>query len=141
MVGLTVIVHGHWLGRLWGLLVGYHCCIETTTCRKRDARKYYNVRSLFFFFQAEDGIRDLTVTGVQTCALPISTAYFPVTCIHPSFLWSYPLYHAPTNCVQVFTPSGCFDVRVYILFVAKRFNRSEERRVGKECRSRWSPYH
>src|SRR5205085_3811084 len=28
----------------------------------------------FFFFQAEDGIRDLTVTGVQTCALPISTS-------------------------------------------------------------------
>src|SRR2546427_2464783 len=28
---------------------------------------------MFFFFQAEDGIRDLTVTGVQTCALPIST--------------------------------------------------------------------
>src|SRR2546421_6115208 len=27
---------------------------------------------LFFFFQAEDGIRDLIVTGVQTCALPIS---------------------------------------------------------------------
>src|SRR2546430_9916889 len=31
---------------------------------------------LFFFFQAEDGIRDLTVTGVQTCALPISTDAF-----------------------------------------------------------------
>src|SRR2546430_6223167 len=31
-----------------------------------------------FFFQAEDGIRDLTVTGVQTCALPISPAP-PVT--------------------------------------------------------------
>src|SRR2546430_8481237 len=29
----------------------------------------------FFFFQAEDGIRDLTVTGVQTCALPISRIY------------------------------------------------------------------
>src|SRR2546430_13714579 len=29
-------------------------------------------RFFFFFFQAEDGIRDLTVTGVQTCALPIS---------------------------------------------------------------------
>src|SRR3989475_61151 len=28
-------------------------------------------KKLFFFFQAEDGIRDLTVTGVQTCALPI----------------------------------------------------------------------
>src|SRR2546427_5532722 len=30
------------------------------------------VSYFFFFFQAEDGIRDLTVTGVQTCALPIS---------------------------------------------------------------------
>src|SRR2546427_3302421 len=30
----------------------------------------------FFFFQAEDGIRDLTVTGVQTCALPISPMKF-----------------------------------------------------------------
>src|SRR5256886_5250742 len=30
----------------------------------------------FFFFQAEDGIRDLTVTGVQTCALPISNGFF-----------------------------------------------------------------
>src|SRR2546430_3841332 len=33
--------------------------------------------SVFFFFQAEDGIRDLTVTGVQTCALPISVALAP----------------------------------------------------------------
>src|SRR2546430_4080501 len=31
---------------------------------------------VFFFFQAEDGIRDLTVTGVQTCALPISKSFF-----------------------------------------------------------------
>src|SRR5256886_5717076 len=31
-----------------------------------------------FFFQAEDGIRDLTVTGVQTCALPISAPVFGV---------------------------------------------------------------
>src|SRR5437773_8022321 len=30
---------------------------------------------LFFFFQAEDGIRDRDVTGVQTCALPISNAF------------------------------------------------------------------
>src|SRR2546430_6626364 len=32
----------------------------------------FTANHLFFFFQAEDGIRDLTVTGVQTCALPIS---------------------------------------------------------------------
>src|SRR2546430_2782124 len=31
-----------------------------------------DITVVFFFFQAEDGIRDLTVTGVQTCALPIS---------------------------------------------------------------------
>src|SRR2546430_12613309 len=31
---------------------------------------------MFFFFQAEDGIRDLTVTGVQTCALPIYPGYW-----------------------------------------------------------------
>src|SRR2546428_9231617 len=33
---------------------------------------------VFFFFQAEDGIRDLIVTGVQTCALPISKTGSPV---------------------------------------------------------------
>src|SRR2546430_8560731 len=36
----------------------------------------YSICVIFFFFQAEDGIRDLTVTGVQTCALPISVIVF-----------------------------------------------------------------
>src|SRR5207245_864770 len=35
----------------------------------------YYLQFLFFFFQAEDGIRDATVTGVQTCALPISASW------------------------------------------------------------------
>src|SRR5256886_6602783 len=39
--------------------------------QKERSVLYYN-EVFFFFFQAEDGIRDLTVTGVQTCALPIS---------------------------------------------------------------------
>src|SRR3712207_9139895 len=39
--------------------------------RRREARE--EDRMLFFFFQAEDGIRNIGVTGVQTCALPIST--------------------------------------------------------------------
>src|SRR2546427_9381471 len=45
----------------------FHCPSEISPCR-------WSACSLcwFFFFQAEDGIRDLTVTGVQTCALPIS---------------------------------------------------------------------
>src|SRR2546430_12607667 len=41
-----------------------------------DLVSNYNVIS-FFFFQAEDGIRDLTVTGVQTCALPICRGTAP----------------------------------------------------------------
>src|SRR5215210_9578428 len=40
-----------------------------------------NVLLIFFFFQAEDGIRDTSVTGVQTCALPI---YFSQTGIERS---------------------------------------------------------
>src|SRR6266853_1535876 len=37
--------------------------------------------AVFFFFQAEDGTRDLTVTGVQTCALPISTTPPPACAV------------------------------------------------------------
>src|SRR5256886_5230614 len=39
---------------------------------RRHLRIVSSGHLFFFFFQAEDGIRDLTVTGVQTCALPIS---------------------------------------------------------------------
>src|SRR5688572_32288909 len=42
----------------------------------------YRLCLFFFFFQAEDGIRDLTVTGVQTCALPISVDQEGVTEVH-----------------------------------------------------------
>src|SRR5690606_40249883 len=81
----------------------------------------------FFFFQAEDGIRDFHVTGVQTCALPI--------------------YRRETNqglrCVcwkNHGIQSGENQPRIQ---KRGRFSqsRSEERRVGKECRSRWTPHH
>src|SRR5439155_10740208 len=77
----------------------------------------------FFFFQAEDGIRDGHVTGVQTCALPI---FFPFS---RPFLrrGGFSQQKGKTEANGV---SG-----------APGRNRSEERRVGKECRSRWSPYH
>src|SRR2546430_2552610 len=39
--------------------------------KQRQVAQRSLIASFFFFFQAEDGIRDLTVTGVQTCALPI----------------------------------------------------------------------
>src|SRR2546430_13724317 len=79
----------------------------------------------FFFFQAEDGIRDLTVTGVQTCALPI---FFYTA-------GSSRRRKTVTEPRPVARPSGSGFPSL------DRSLRSEERRVGKECRSRWSPYH
>src|SRR5207245_8787213 len=77
----------------------------------------------FFFFQAEDGIRDATVTGVQTCALPISPL---------SFSRGEPRVDRFADDAKA--EQG--DVFVWI-----SAHRSEERRVGKECRSRWSTNH
>src|SRR5207245_7542258 len=74
---------------------------------------------LFFFFQAEDGIRDATVTGVQTCALPI-----------------WPRIRGWRSGWGISSTSTQAE-----LFPEKRrSSRSEERRVGKECRSRWVAY-
>src|SRR2546430_8026117 len=96
----------------------------------------------FFFFQAEDGIRDLTVTGVQTCALPISSLIG-----HPAD-WrsarSGSLRSAPANRTLVARVGSAVQLhRVALprLDLMRSLLRSEERRVGKECRSRWSPYH
>src|SRR2546430_8950636 len=97
---------------------------------------------LFFFFQAEDGIRDLTVTGVQTCALPILTRtaarrdFRPVaTGINVAVDVTSALRHVRSENVVARIPgSDPALTREAVL-------RSEERRVGKECRSRWSPYH
>src|SRR5207245_6087345 len=86
----------------------------------------------FFFFQAEDGIRDATVTGVQTCALPISR---------------------PPGISEFWRATASRTFTIGILYAARRLastqtlmarfwppstvtNRSEERRVGKECRAR-----
>src|SRR5207249_8795200 len=80
-----------------------------------------------FFFQAEDGIRDRNVTGVQTCALPISE---PAACAAP-FLCCF----LASIAARVRLPYFCSISRN-----RGRTERSEERRVGKECRSRWSPY-
>src|SRR2546421_12402593 len=72
------------------------------------------LRDVIFFFQAEDGIRDLIVTGVQTCALPIYTSE-----------------------LQSQAEDGIRD----LIVTGVQTCRSEERRVEKECRSRWSTYH
>src|SRR5689334_20718411 len=77
-----------------------------------------------FFFQAEDGIRDGTVTGVQTCALPILRAGADDVAL-------------AAGRVAIADRTACWMVlhgAVALLTPA----RSEERRVGKECRSRWA---
>src|SRR5256885_3528193 len=60
---------------------------------------------LFFFFQAEDGIRDYKVTGVQTCALPISMNekhVAPIGILSPEItLGSYDLAHVPDQRIGV----------------------------------------
>src|SRR5688572_31716434 len=90
----------------------------------------------FFFFQAEDGIRDLTVTGVQTCALPI----FDVEqrrVVRRRLLRRL----IRRTRAEPEEQSGHFLLEERKVFGAEHRIRSEERRVGKECRSRWSPYH
>src|SRR6266576_4510244 len=79
---------------------------------------YHLLFIFFFFFQAEDGIRDLYVTGVQTCALPISPALV-MSASRANVRWSGSRTLRRSNSAA----------------------RSEERRVGKECRYRWSPDH
>src|SRR5438874_8337588 len=92
----------------------------------------------FFFFQAEDGIRDLYVTGVQTCALPIYVNDRQrVLLLHRTL--SRNSFYSLLFCSVV---SLCvLATRVYLSKSNAYTFRSEERRVGKECRSRWSPYH
>src|SRR2546429_7207252 len=101
------------------------------------------VAFICFFFQAEDGIRDVAVTGVQTCALPISERQ-PLR--HCSQVREEDKRLAERPHVGRERPSGV-AVRRRAEQVPRRRHvidscpRSEERRVGKECRSRWSPYH
>src|SRR2546426_7939154 len=91
-----------------------------------------------FFFQAEDGIRDYKVTGVQTCALPIwnRRAVGIVLGIAER------LRHALDQLVRD-SVLEALRLRMHAVPVVAQLlrQRSEERRVGKECRSRWSPYH
>src|SRR3989440_3434637 len=92
----------------------------------------------FFFFQAEDGIRDLIVTGVQTCALPIYPRGGRLRAPDPE---NDPGDGAPPLGRPGDPPlRGIRAARAHRSAQRMRF-RSEERRVGKECRSRWSPYH
>src|SRR3712207_7327513 len=117
-------------------------CVTCYYVTRYESYQQYYSCDFFFFFQAEDGIRDIGVTGVQTCALPILTTDFgaidfPENTLSPSekretdrgweLEWNY------KNLVSGY--------QIGMAMPEKLQPRSEERRVGKECRSRWSPYH
>src|SRR5256885_11953032 len=98
---------------------------------------------VLFFFQAEDGIRDYKVTGVQTCALPIfllqqSSPRSPDSVAESINKWRVRALlggaggRGADRC-------GLVQARHRRSLVAHA--RSGERRVGEECRSRWSPDH
>src|SRR5436189_3190956 len=94
---------------------------------------------VFFFFQAEDGIRDTSVTGVQTCALPISLSVLEEFRIPPTFdpqtvrVFNTNVFHFDAAALL-----GLSVPWTYFTVKKKVGGRSEERRVGKECRARWS---
>src|SRR5256885_4956666 len=95
---------------------------------------------IFFFFQAEDGIRDYKVTGVQTCALPIYDPQAEHAREEVAALGAttkLPDDDQPLTAGRVILAWSPWLIMAALLV----FSRSEERRVGKEGRSRWSPYH
>src|SRR5207302_8113929 len=86
----------------------------------------------FFFFQAEDGIRDFHVTGVQTCALPILLRMAGE--VADGVLLNYlPASHVPWSVDRV-REGGAATIYAYVHVGVCERERSEERRVGKEWR-------
>src|SRR5690625_6782933 len=116
---------------------------------------------IFFFFQAEDGIRDGHVTGVQTCALPILMhtnktdilSNLNLNRIDYIIFTDKDIYLAhqlEALGIRLFNSALSTDIsddkiKTYQKLMKSNLPipetliaRSEERRVGKECRSRWA---
>src|SRR3712207_8171639 len=98
---------------------------------------------VYIFFQAEDGIRDIGVTGVQTCALPI---YRPGCLLEIARILERD--DAGHRDMKAQSQNGIGEVAAGREAMDQSRERplpylvrSEESSVGKECRSRWSPYH
>src|SRR5207249_6676512 len=98
------------------------------------------VVAVFFFFQAEDGVRDRNVTGVQTCALPISRSAPTEQDARESRRCRG--RRLPARGCTSRGADGDFGTssrsHLWPQNPCTRIRRSEERRVGKECRSRWA---
>src|SRR5438067_10753049 len=94
---------------------------------------------IFFFFQAEDGIRDRNVTGVQTCALPIyrdQAEQVDAQALQPHQTSRTIFPNCPDSSSRRWADAASASGNVRS--ITGLIWRSEERRVGKECRLRWS---
>src|SRR5437762_10641883 len=86
----------------------------------------------FFFFQAEDGIRDTSVTGVQTCALPICKGSIEITVLFPA--------GSSADVTARLLAEGIAKQLAADVIVVNRPGEIGRARVGKECRCRRSTY-
>src|SRR5690606_39512692 len=100
---------------------------------------YSHIRPILFFFQAEDGIRDFHVTGVQTCALPIFR-------VGPSVVASGHVVQVSVAPLEIEDLAALHDAlegrSIALLAASERFGgplRSEERRVGEGWSARCAP--
>src|SRR5699024_11408976 len=90
------------------------------------------------FFQAEDGIRDRNVTGVQTCALPISPEKEQSSGVSRTSVWQQRCERTPADlCQQRELRTGAYPAFRNRAHTQHLVLRSEERRVGKEGRCEW----
>src|SRR5699024_11654663 len=99
----------------------------------------------FFFFQAEDGIRDRNVTGVQTCALPIWRQWRSVAvCGVQDGVWPAPRRRSGLLGVDELVDltelvgDGPLPSEAERAVSSSAARRSEERRVGGEGSARWA---
>src|SRR5690606_40971708 len=100
-------------------------------------------------FQAEDGIRDFHVTGVQTCALPISDKRFNALKLTSAGQAKYErvnerMARQQAAFLEPFSEAERTQLfsylnRLHSHLADRHAQRSEERRVGQECRSWWAP--
>src|SRR5258708_15047622 len=137
------------------------CCGRARRCADRGVRCLFSsrrrhtgwcrrleFRRMLFCSQAEDGIRDDLVTGVQTCALPIlpslDAARTLALTARPDVKLARDAIAEAQARIALGKRENNPELAVwggYMVNVHGIDTRSEERRVGKECRSRWSPYH
>src|SRR2546421_11071607 len=100
----------------------------------------YIVFVFFFFFQAEDGIRDLIVTGVQTCALPISRAelhlldYEPHRCLAERCLPAWRRAEHPSGGDEIGRASGRGRGEISVVAVSLKKKKKKEKRKVRVCR-------